>query len=100
MKRHHLKIWPGFIDAIWDDLKRYEVRRDDRNYGVGDWLIMREWDPDTELWGADMLSAVVTHKTSGGHLGIPAGHCVLGVRAVMRTTLSELPTKTWSKHDE
>ncbi|ASS66241.1 ASCH/PUA domain-containing protein [Paenibacillus sp. RUD330] len=45
---HHLKIWPEFFQAVYDQQKTFEVRKADRPYRVGDELLLREWDPAEE----------------------------------------------------
>lgn len=50
MKRHVLKCWPEFFDAIADGRKTFELRRDDREYAVGDVLELRWWNPETESY--------------------------------------------------
>jgi hypothetical protein len=45
-KLHELKTWPQFFDAIVDRSKAFELRVDDRNFAVGDRLLLREWDPE------------------------------------------------------
>jgi len=53
MKRetvHHLKTWPKFFKALDLGFKRYELRRDDRDFRVGDTLVLEEWDPKTKKY--------------------------------------------------
>ena len=42
-KTHHLKILPEYFNAVISGDKRFEIRRNDRNYQVGDYLMLREW---------------------------------------------------------
>lgn len=43
--RHELKTWPEFFAASRRGIKRFELRRADRDFHVGDELLLREWDP-------------------------------------------------------
>lgn len=45
MTRHDLKVWPAYFEAIVDGTKSFEVRRNDRDFKVGDRLTLREFDP-------------------------------------------------------
>jgi hypothetical protein len=47
---HDLKCWPKFYQAILDGDKSFEIRKDDRNFHVGDELLLREWDPITKCY--------------------------------------------------
>ena len=42
--QHNLKIFPQYFEAIKCGEKTFEVRKKDRNYQVGDYLILKEWD--------------------------------------------------------
>lgn len=43
---HELKTWSKYYQAVLDGRKRFELRKDDRDYKVGDILELREWEPD------------------------------------------------------
>ena len=38
---HDLKIWPEFFDAVASGAKPFDLRKNDRNYHVGDTLLLR-----------------------------------------------------------
>lgn len=42
---HELKCWPESFEAIATGVKTFEIRKDDRGYRVGDYLLLREWKP-------------------------------------------------------
>src|SRR5262249_25106627 len=65
MATHELKSWPEPFQAVWTGRKRAEFRRDDRGYGVGDRLELREWDPATGEYTGFRLTARVTHLARG-----------------------------------
>lgn len=44
MRTIDLKIKPEYFDAQLKDKKKFEIRRNDRDFKVGDLLKLREWD--------------------------------------------------------
>ena len=44
---HELKILPKYFSEVLGRVKNFEVRKNDRNYDVGDSLLLREWDGTT-----------------------------------------------------
>lgn len=74
-KIHELKIKPVYFEAIKEGIKTFELRKDDRNFKVGDILLLREWE----------------HKYSGRKIkkkviyilkeieGIEIGYCILAL---------------------
>ena len=82
---HDLKIWPLQLDAVVGGSKRYEWRRNDRNFEIGDVLRLREWNP-TPAGGfytdrAPVL-AEITYITRGPDFGVPEGFAILGIRVL------------------
>ena len=43
-KIHELKIKPVYFEAVKEGIKTFELRKDDRNFKVGDILLLREWE--------------------------------------------------------
>lgn len=48
-KQHELKCWPQFFQPTMNAHKRFEVRKNDRDFRVGDELLLKEWDPKGEF---------------------------------------------------
>lgn len=46
MKVHHIKCRPPYFEAVLSGAKPFEVRADDRDYQVGDTLVLKEWSED------------------------------------------------------
>lgn len=46
MIQHMLKCHPEYFEAIKNGTKTFECRYNDRNYQVGDELLLREYDPE------------------------------------------------------
>ncbi len=44
MKRHELKTWPTYFGATLNGVKDFDIRKDDRAFDVGDFLILIEFD--------------------------------------------------------
>ena len=45
--KHELKCWPEYFEAVIKEDKRFEIRKNDRDFKVWDHLLLREWSPDT-----------------------------------------------------
>jgi len=85
--RHELKTHPEPFEALKSGVKRFEIRKDDRNYAVGDYLHLRKWEPEAKEYAAESALARVTYKVPGGKWGLAEDLCVLGVEV------------EWVRHD-
>jgi hypothetical protein len=91
MKTHELKSWPEFFQPMFTGEKRFELRRNDRDYLPGDLLILREWEPrEGGKYSGRTLYMLVTYVLSGAGIGcieplkgLALGYSILGVREVI-----------------
>ncbi|TOZ05118.1 RNA-binding protein [Levilactobacillus brevis] len=60
---HELKIQPKYFNDVLMGTKTFEIRKNDRNYKVGDMLILKEWVPGTRVYTGKELARKVTYIT-------------------------------------
>lgn len=75
---HEIKTWPEAFQLVFDGFKRFECRRNDRDYKPLDRLHLREYDPATGLYsGREIRNICVVGVFPGGAFGIEAGYVVM-----------------------
>lgn len=85
---HELKIRPEFYLRVATGQKSFEIRKNDRDYQVGDVLILREWrEGDGYIDYSSPLRRQVVYASS--YMQQP-GYIVLGIEEIMEPTT---PTK-------
>jgi len=79
MTTHDLKCWIDPFNAVASGKKRFEFRLNDRNYKVGDELILREWDPVNKCYtGRPVIRRYITYILTEG-FGLPDGYCIMSL---------------------
>lgn len=59
MTIHELKILPEYYKAQVEGKKNFEIRKNDRDYKVGDKLVLKEYDPKAkELTGQSFITEI------------------------------------------
>lgn len=97
---HDLKSWPRFFRPIVDGIRTHELRRNDRDFQIGDILLLREWDPNAEEYTGASCRALVTSITSHdvpcavSDEGLRPDFCIMSVQVLSATSLntSDLPS--------
>jgi Domain of unknown function (DUF3850) len=63
--QHQVKSWPQFFELILSGKKTHELRRiDDRDFRVGDLLLLQEFDAKTNRYSGRELTVRITYITS------------------------------------
>lgn len=86
MKRHELKCWPEFFEALVDGTKKFEYRKNDRDFCIGDILYIREYalrrNEQPYYTGRELLFKItfILH----GHLwaGLEDDYCIMSIEKI------------------
>ena len=91
-KVHRVKSWPEQFRAVVTGRKRFEMRRDDRDYQPGDTIELQEFRPEfaqLQLVKADTVPGNLTGRSWMGVIGyvsrggpLPAGWCAFDLISV------------------
>jgi hypothetical protein len=81
-KVHILKTYPESFDALEDGSKTFEIRKNDRNYNVGDILFLKEFIPETSKFTTRWLVFHITYICKDGTWNLPKDMCVMGLELV------------------
>ncbi|MEC0329184.1 DUF3850 domain-containing protein [Paenibacillus macerans] len=60
---HHLKINTEFFEPVLRQDKSFEIRKNDRNYLIGDLIILNEWEPSKKQYTGRKVKGVITYIT-------------------------------------
>jgi len=88
MRTHRIKIHPKYVERILSGQKTFEIRKNDRDYQVGDRLSMYPWewsDSDKGIKWADPnresrnIEADIVYMTNAYQQD---DYCVLGIKLI------------------
>ena len=79
-KIHKLKIEPKYYRDIFDGIKKFELRKNDRNYQVGDFISFIELNYGIEYIHYNLFKIIyVLDSIEAGKYGLCEGYCILGI---------------------
>lgn len=75
---HALKTLPEYFEAVRKGDKTFELREDDRNFKVGDYLALNEWDGE-KYTGRSQLVKVTYILNPNDIMACVGGFVILGL---------------------
>lgn len=95
MKIHELKIWPIYFEKVLSGEKTFELRKNDRDFQVGDVLILKEFNSglsdatgpervvieERGYTGREVKKKITyIYKGCANGLGLREGFCILSIK--------------------
>ena len=77
-KVHHLRTLPEYFEAVRDGIKRFEIRKDDRDFEQGDAIILDEWDGKKYTGRHIRIEEIRYILRNCPEYGLMEGYCILG----------------------
>ena len=77
MATHKLKVWSEYMDDLINGNKSFEVRFNDRNFHVGDVLILEEFDKEKEQYLSRSHKVKVTYLLDNKVFDAIKKNCIL-----------------------
>ena len=75
---HELKILPQYFDDVASGKKSFEIRKADRDFKVGDFLILKEWEGGMYTGRAIIVKVDYIYQGDGSY-GLSEEYCILGL---------------------
>lgn len=73
-----LKILPNYYEAVKKGEKTFELRLNDRNYEVGDILILKEYDGSQ--FSGRSVTVIITYILQDCGFGLADGYAILSIK--------------------
>jgi len=64
LRCHELKVLPQYFEPLVKRIKTFEIRKNDRDFRVGDILVLKEFDPETNMYTGRIVERKVTYITN------------------------------------
>lgn len=75
-QHHYLKTETEFYQAVEAGVKTFELRKNDRDFQVGDIVTLMEV-VKAEFTGRELPAKEIKYILHGGQFGLPEGYCIL-----------------------
>ena len=75
---HELKIFPKYFNEVQSHNKRFELRKDDRDYRVGDWILLKEFENGSYTGRRCGYFCITYILRNCSEYGLADGYCIIG----------------------
>lgn len=96
---HNMKSWPQFFEAIAKGEKKHDLRSKDRDFKVGDTVVLHEFDPVTGQFSGKTVECRITFITSNdtpcalSSVVLDRDYCILSLEPAKPMSIAEYLAK-------
>lgn len=83
MKLHTLKIKSQYFLEVWQGFKTFELRKNDRDYEVGDLIHFIDAEDGEEFPFEDVIYKITYILKDVPEYGLKKGYCILGIKKLV-----------------
>jgi hypothetical protein len=77
---HEVKINPVFFKLVANGTKPFELRKNDRDYKVGDRILLREYCSEKKEYTDQFCIKGISYVLNGGSFGLDSSYVALGLK--------------------
>lgn len=81
MKTHELKTLPEYFEQVWSGNKRFELRKNDRDFQENDILILKEFNSENNTYTQREIWCTISYILKD-FTGIEKDYCILSIKNV------------------
>lgn len=89
MKIHYLKTWPVHFWPLRRGQKTFEIRKNDRDYQIGDVLVCKEYIPKEDRYSGELCCFYVPHMLTNQPF-VPPEYVAMSVIPIPHEIVKEL----------
>lgn len=80
-REHHLKTVEPHFGALYAGHKTFELRKDDRDFKVGDRLILHQYNAEKKHFCGPKVYTIISHiLRDAPEFGLMPGYCLLSLK--------------------
>ena len=81
MATHQLKVWSEYMDDLLNGSKTFELRYNDRNFQVGDFLLLMEYDKENQKYLTRELKVKISYVLDNSVFdALKDGYLIMGIQ--------------------
>jgi hypothetical protein len=87
MPQHKLKCWTALLRDIWNGKRRFDIRKNDQNFEVGDTILLQEYFPDKDQYGNIEIECRISYILNDAYIlsefnGLKEGYVIFGFEII------------------
>jgi ASC-1-like (ASCH) protein len=81
---HELKIIQPYFSEVKKGAKKFELRRNDRDFKIGDTVVLKEYDKKTQTYSGEFIVIGITYVLKN-MVGIDEDYCIFSFEILSDT---------------